>query len=290
VDWKGLCNRRRRSVKSGGAQPYPCGLFDKEERESSSLLIMKGSRLDVFSRYLQAQVALPENVRVREPQPLAITISREAGTGGIIIAELLAQRLSAVEKTAATNPWAVFDANLAKQVLEDHKLPPQLERFITEDARFPIEEMVEEVLGLHPSAWTLVQHTTKTILRLASLGRAILVGRGASVITARLSNVFHVRLVAPLATRIRHAAEYYHLREAEAAMLVAERDQARRRYLRRYFNVEIDDPTLYDITLNTGRLGIARSAEAIEHLALEHYYRALGESERAEQPRKSQEL
>ena len=54
---------------------------------------MKGSRLDVFSRYLQAQVALPENVRVREPQPLAITISREAGTGGIIIAELLAQRL-----------------------------------------------------------------------------------------------------------------------------------------------------------------------------------------------------
>ena len=135
-----------------------------------------------------------------------------------------------------------------------------------------------------------MQHTTKTILRLASLGRAILVGRGASVITARLSNVFHVRLVAPLATRIRHAAEYYHLREAEAAMLVAERDQARRRYLRRYFNVEIDDPTLYDITLNTGRLGIARSAEAIEHLALEHYYRALGESERAELARKSQEL
>ena len=230
---------------------------------------MNGSQLDVFNRYLKAQVAVPENTR--EPRPLAITVSREAGAGGIIIAELLAKRLTAIEKTAATSPWAVFDANLAKQVLEDHKLPPELERFITEDTRLPIEEIVEEVLGLHPSAWRLVQHTTKTILRLAGLGRAILVGRGASVITARLLNVFHVRLVAPLATRIRRAAEYYHLSEAEADRLVMERDQARRGYLRRYLNAEIDDPTLYDVTLNTGRLGFAGSAEAIEQLALQHY-------------------
>ena len=33
--------------------------------------------------------------------------------------------------------------------------------------------------------WTLAQHTTKTILRLAGLGHVILVGRGASVITAQ---------------------------------------------------------------------------------------------------------
>ena len=115
-----------------------------------------------------------------------------------------------------------------------------------------------------------MQHTTKTILRLAGLGHAILVGRGANMITARLTNVFHVRLVAQLATRIRHAAGYYHLSEAEAAKLVREQDQARRRYLRRYFNAEIDDPTLYDVTLNTGRLGFADSAEAIAQLALQH--------------------
>ena len=115
----------------------------------------------------------------------------------------MGQRLTAGGKTPDGIPWAVFDANLAKQVLEDHKLPANLERFMTEDARLPVEAIVEEVLRLHPSAWTLVEHTTQTILRLAGLGHAILVGRGASVITARLPNVFHVRLVAPLATRIR---------------------------------------------------------------------------------------
>ena len=97
-----------------------------------------------------------------------------------------------------------------------------------------------------------------------------LVGRGANVITARLPNVFHVRLVAPIATRIRHAAAFYHLSEAEAAKLVREQDNARRRYVRRFFNSEIDDPSLYDVTLNTGRLGFARTAEAIAELALQH--------------------
>jgi cytidylate kinase len=225
-------------------------------------------KVDIFGSYLQSQAAVPE--KARESQPLSITISREVGAGGRTIAELLGQRLTAAEETPATSPWAVFDANLAKQVLEDHKLPPNLEQFMAEDARLPVEAIVEEVLGLHPSAWTLVQHTTQTILRLAGLGRTILVGRGASIITARLPNVLHVRLVAPLATRIRHSAEFYHLSEAEAAKFVREQDQARRRYVRRYFNAEIDDPTLYDVTLNTGRLGFARAVETIAQLAWQH--------------------
>jgi cytidylate kinase len=225
-------------------------------------------KVDIFGSYLQSQAGVPE--KGRESQPLSITISREVGAGGRTIAELLGQRLTAAEETPAISPWAVFDANLAKQVLEDHKLPPNLERFMAEDARLPVESIVEEVLGLHPAGWTLVQHTTQTILRLAGLGHTILVGRGANIITARLPNVLHVRLVAPFATRIRHSAEFYHLSETEAAKFVREQDQARRRYVRRYFNAEIDDPTLYDVTLNTGRLGFARAAEAIAQLAWQH--------------------
>jgi hypothetical protein len=126
-------------------------------------------KVEVFGSYLQSQAALQG--MVRELHPLAITISREVGAGGKTIAELLGQRLTAAEKTPAASPWIVFDSSLAKRVLEDHNLPPNLERFMTEDARLlPVEAIVEEVLGLHPSGWTLVQHTTQTILRLAGLG------------------------------------------------------------------------------------------------------------------------
>jgi cytidylate kinase len=239
---------------------------------------MSASLLDNFSHYLQGQVSGPESDRA--VRPLAITISRETGAGAVTVAELVRQRLTAAETAPSSNPWAVFDANLAKQVLKDHQLPPDLARFMAEDARLPVEAIVEEILGLHPSGWTLVQQTTQTILRLAGLGRSIVVGRGGNIITARLPNVFHVRLVAPFTTRIQHHAEYYHVSEAEAAKLVREQDQARRRYLRRYFNAEIDEPTLYDVTLNTGRMGFVRAAEVIAAAGLRHH-RAFAEREEA---------
>jgi hypothetical protein len=114
---------------------------------------MKTSLLDRFNRYLAAQAAIPEKAHL--PMSLTITISREAGAGGTTIAGMVADRLTAAGSASST-PWAVFDSNLAKQVLGDHKLSPRLEAFMTEEAKLPIEEIVEEVLGLHPSRWTMV--------------------------------------------------------------------------------------------------------------------------------------
>jgi cytidylate kinase len=238
---------------------------------------MSVSLLDNFSHYLQAQASPDNNRAVR---PLAITISREAGAGAVTVAELVRQRLTAAETEPSSSPWVVFEANLAKRVLKHHQLPPDLARFMAEDARLPVEAIVEEILGLHPSIWTLVQQTTQTILRLTGLGRSIVVGRGGNILTARLPNLVHIRLVAPLVTQIRHSAEYYYLSEAEAAKLVREQDQARRRYLRRYFNAEIDEPTLYDVTLNTGRMGFIRAAEVIAEARLRHH-QAFAERERS---------
>ena len=229
---------------------------------------MQASPLEAFQHYLHAQSDSPHPGYV--PPRLAITISREAGAGAVTVAQLLAEFLQQSEKAASAKPWAVFDANLAAQVLEDHKLPLRLERYMTEDARLPVERVVEDILGLHPPHWTLVQHTTDTVLRLAAMGNVILVGRGSSVIAARMRHVFHVRLVAPLADRIAHAATYYRLDEQEAGKLVRSKDEGRRRYLRRYFDAEVDDATLYDLTLNTGRLGMARSARIIADAAEMH--------------------
>ena len=115
-----------------------------------------------------------------------------------------------------------------------------------------------------------MQHTTKTILKLASLGHAIIVGRGSAVVTARLPTVLHVRLVAPLNARLHYISEHYHISASEAEKMLHEQDDSRRRYLRTYFNADIDNPVLYDLTLNTGRLSFTRCADLIYHLAREH--------------------
>jgi cytidylate kinase len=231
---------------------------------------MRGSPLQAFSSYLSSQAAAQE--KASQAQQPSITISRETGSGAVTIAQMLVEQLNAASKSPGnTAGWMVFDRNLAKQVLTDHELPQNWERFVVEDARLPVEAIVEELLGLHPTQWTLVQHTTKTILRIASLGRAILVGRGAEAITSRLPFVFHVRLVAPLENRIQHASRYYNLTEEDAAKMIKEADHARRRYLRRYFDADVDDPLLYDVVLNTGRLGFVQTAELIAQAAMGQY-------------------
>ena len=192
-----------------------------------------------------------------------VTISREALAGASDIAQLVAQRLN--EKASAEDcPWTVFDRNLVERVLEDHELPKAIDRFMSEDASvFSPGSAVEELLGLHPSDWTLVQHTTETILRLAHLGNVILIGRGANVITSHSRKAFHVRLVAPMRFRVQRAAEIYKLTTAEAEACVHERDAARRRYVKHNFHVAIDDPLQYHAVLNSGLISFEHVARLI---------------------------
>jgi len=62
----------------------------------------------------------------------AITISRLTGSGGHSVAEKLQELLQA-RTPNDERPWTVFDRNLVEKVLEDHKLPKHLARFMKED-------------------------------------------------------------------------------------------------------------------------------------------------------------
>jgi CMP/dCMP kinase len=228
---------------------------------------MRETSLERFNRYLLLQAALPKKAPL--PQQPSITISRQSGAGASTVAEMVAERLNAIAKPSETEAaWTVFNKNLAKETLVEHKLPLNLEKFMVEDARVPVESIVEELLGIHPNTVWLAQQTTKTILHLASMGRAIVVGRGAEVITQLLPYVLHVRLVAPLSKRITQAADFYGLSPNEAALRVAQEDDARQRYLRRYFNTDSDNSALYHLVINTAKTGFSGAAEIIVEAAL----------------------
>lgn len=203
-------------------------------------------------------VCAPENkLRWR-----VVTISRQAGTGGHLIAEKLAQQLQlhALDGTAS---WMVFDRHLVKKVLEDHHLPLRLANFMPEDRISAIQDTLDELFGLHPPTWTLVEKTGETISRLAELGNVILIGRGANIITNRLDYAFHVRLVGALDARVEFVRSDRHLDKTAALELVQHEDEGRRRYLKKYFHKDIDDPLLYHLIINTPVIGHGAAAKLI---------------------------
>jgi len=223
---------------------------------------MRSTSIDTWRGYLEAQTGRAAR-QTRRELPV-VTISRETGAGGSTVAQLVAERLNQQMPAKDSCPWTVFDRNLVEQVLQEHELPNTIKQFMAEDAAvFSPGKLIEELLGLHPSAWTLAHHTTDTILRLARMGNVVLVGRGSNVITSSCKKAFHVRLVAPREARIKRAAELFQLTEREAAVFVREKDRARRRYVKLHFKVAIDNPLQYHAVFNTGCMSFEAAARLI---------------------------
>lgn len=183
----------------------------------------------------------------------AVTISRQAGSGAHAMAEELANYMQ-TSRPKETPPWTVFDRDLVKKVIEEHHLPERMARFLAEDRISELQDTVDELFGLHPQSWTLVRQTVETILHLVELGRVIIIGRGAGIATRNLDYVFHVRLVGSLDRRLQYVKESCKLGEKEALKFIHQEDRGRRRYLKKYFNLEIDDPLLYHVVINTDRV------------------------------------
>jgi hypothetical protein len=191
-----------------------------------------------------------------------VTLSRQAGSGGHAVAGRLAVLLEA-RKTGQACPWTVFDRNLVEKVLDDHNLPKNLAKFMPEDRMSEIADTMDELFGLHPPSWTLVHKTADTILHLAHMGNVIIIGRGANIILSKLPYVFNVRLVGSLEKRTRYISETAQLSEKEAREKVQFEDLGRRRYLRKYFNKDVDDPLLYHLTINTDLVSFEEATRMI---------------------------
>jgi cytidylate kinase len=197
-------------------------------------------------------------IRIRR----TVTISRQAGCGALAVAEKLARFLQGHPPQHAVS-WTIFDRNLMEKVLEDHDLPTRLAQFLPEDRVSYLEDIMADLVQAYPPSQMVVRQTTETILKLASLGNVILIGRGGNVITARSPNIFHVRLVAPLEQRIEHSHNAYGMTKTEARKFCLHEDLGRARYLKKYFNADINDPLLYHLVINTGLVSYDEAAKLI---------------------------
>jgi len=215
--------------------------------------------------FVNCQVAPASKLRLTgngKPGWRAVTLSRQAGAGGHAVGEKLAELLRAGDPSD-TRPWMVFDRNLVEKVLEDHHLPGYIASFMPEDRGTQIEQILDELFQQRPPALALVHKTAETILRLTELGHAIIIGRGANIVTSKFEDVLHVRLVASLECRVDSIQKSRKCSRKEALEFVHAEDRGRGRYIREYFDKDIEDPLLYHLVLNTGMLGLDATSEII---------------------------
>jgi len=205
------------------------------------------------------------------PGPI-VTISREAGARGNSIAKALVSELESSEVIPKFRPWTVFNHNLLDHCIREHNLPERTAEYFPEDKPEEIRTLIGEMLGLHAGDYTNARKVAETIRRLTEAGNAIVVGRGANLVSANVKQALHIRLVGDPQIRARHFAKLHKLTLEAAAGEIVKRDRARKRYIKANFSRDIDDPLQYDLVINTDCFSNEAVARVIR-ISLEEKYR-----------------
>jgi cytidylate kinase len=96
----------------------------------------------------------------------------------------------------------------------------------------------------------------------ARKGNVVFVGRGTQFLLPRASGLA-VRLVASEAYRVKRIMERKNLDASNAKRLLDETDRGRREFAMRFFHQDIADPHIYDLVINTERIGFEQAADLI---------------------------
>ena len=103
----------------------------------------------------------------------------------------------------------------------------------------------------HARSYDLRSLIVEAIRETASRGDVVIVAHAASFALAGREDLLRVFVTAPLETRVRRIAQLPELDEAQAGRDVKRSDAARADYLKRFYGVDRELPTHYDLVVNS---------------------------------------
>lgn len=195
---------------------------------------------------------------------MIITIGRQFGSGGREIGMKLAKDLDIGFYDKEMLERASKDSGICKELFETHDEKP------TSSFLYSLV-MDTYSMGYSSSTYTDMPLNHKVFLaqfeaikKIAEEGPCVLVGRCADYALESYENVLNVFIRADLESRIRRIARDTDSTDAKAKDLIIKQDKKRASYYNYYTNKRWGDVESYDLCLNSSKLGIDGTVEAIK--------------------------
>jgi cytidylate kinase len=178
-----------------------------------------------------------------------ITISRALGSGGHDIAQRVAKTLG----------YAFVDKRTTDDIFRQYGLT----KF---DALY---ESAPSFLDLiNADNLLLVSMANEIVEAVAQRGNVVILGRAGFVVLRDLADVLHVFIQAPLSERARRVMASEGLPDLQAAEdRVSEDDHIHSTYVQRFYNKQWDEPSHFDLNLDTGSLSSDMAVQQIVEAA-----------------------
>ncbi len=199
-----------------------------------------------------------------------ITISRQLESGGDEVARLVCDKLG----------YQYFDKRAMAQIGKELGMAAGAIESATNfqpAAKGLLERWFgnfQDPLTTDASTWTFSAQSDAlqdlTVAQLVDIinagykkGNVVIVGRGGMAALQNKPDVLHVRIQAPFALRVKRLVERQHCLLEEAQAQMRARDLSDVEWIKRYFGLDSHNPALFDLIINTVKLGPVDAADLI---------------------------
>jgi CMP/dCMP kinase len=205
-----------------------------------------------------------------------ICVSHCDGADGAEVARLVADQLGLRYVDEEIVTAAARRAGAAPELVADaEQRQPLLRRVLEELGASGAAAMVATggvpppVTGVRPPPRgdELRRFIADAIEAVAAEGNVVIGSHGASFVLGRRDDLLRVFVTAPSAARARRVAQERGIGQKEAERELRDADKSRADYLKRSYDVDREDPTQYDLVVNTAALSPGEAASIVAHAA-----------------------
>jgi len=201
--------------------------------------------------------------RIRQLHQPVLTVSRQRGSGGTILAERLAQRFA----------YTLLHRDIIDRICASSGYKRRIIESLDGHARPQLQPWFESVVqGSYVDASDYVKALLEVIYSISELGGVVVVGRGANFIIGH-GRGFHIRVVAPREVRVRNLVTREGMSERDARREIEKCDHERDAWVRQVFGRSADDPLAYDLVVNHLSISMESATSLVAAAAQEKFER-----------------
>ena len=187
-----------------------------------------------------------------------VTIARQPGTGGRIIAELVAKKLG----------YDFLNKEIVEDIAESTKKRSAIIKSIDENGRSVINDVIHSLFNEeYIDDYTYIKELAKVMLAYMHKGRVVILGRAGNFISPACKGL-HVDIVAPMKSKVANTVEFEGLDSATSKARIQKVTLEREKFTTQYFKKDVWNPQYYDLTINTACM----SNEAAANVIVEMFY------------------
>lgn len=184
-----------------------------------------------------------------------ISVSREFGSGGHVLAEKIAKDHNLKFYDRHILDEIATENDIKVEVLEKYDEKPR-NAFLTRRVG-AFSNSMEEILA---------EMQFDYIRKKADSGESfVIVGRCAETVLSGHKGLISIFVVGDELAKIDRIKEVYHLSESDAIAKIRRHDKKRKQYHNRHSSFRWGDSRYYDVCINSSKLGLERTGAALEN-------------------------